>query len=213
MSIIRFYRVNEKYGNFSNFAPSRIFIDGENWTTVEHYFQANKFDDESLRSKIKKFESPMKAANEGRKRKHALIKDWEEKKETIMFKGLMAKFLQNPNLKKELLQTGTMLIVEHTKNDDYWGDGGDGNGLNRLGLLLMEVRSKLRSIHNDADLVFPPWIAFPGIDQADMFWRMGLGEEYMTKWSNYFKSITTKKEYKIAFPQPNDWDKFYQYSV
>ena len=129
------------------------------------------------------------------------------------FKGLMAKFLQNPNLKKELLQTGTMLIVEHTKNDDYWGDGGDGNGLNRLGLLLMEVRSKLRSIHNDADLVFPPWIAFPGIDQADMFWRMGLGEEYMTKWSNYFKSITTKKEYKIAFPQPNDWDKFYQYSV
>ena len=27
--------------------------------------------------------------------------------------------------------------------DGYWGDGGDGSGINRLGLLLMEVRAGL----------------------------------------------------------------------
>jgi N-glycosidase YbiA len=32
--------------------------------------------------------------------------------------------------------------VEHTRNDAYWGDGGDGTGKNRLGQLLMELRAK-----------------------------------------------------------------------
>jgi hypothetical protein len=39
-----------------------------------------------------------------------------------------------------LLATGDKNIVEHTENTSYWGDGGDGTGLNRLGVLLMEVR-------------------------------------------------------------------------
>jgi predicted NAD-dependent protein-ADP-ribosyltransferase YbiA (DUF1768 family) len=34
--------------------------------------------------------------------------------------------------------------VEHTKNDAYWGDGGDGIGKNRLGQILMAVREELR---------------------------------------------------------------------
>ena len=39
-------------------------------------------------------------------------------------------------------------IVEHTRNDDYWGDRGDrgdGSGKNTLGLILMETREALRS--------------------------------------------------------------------
>jgi predicted NAD-dependent protein-ADP-ribosyltransferase YbiA (DUF1768 family) len=44
-----------------------------------------------------------------------------------------------------LLSTGHETIVEHTANDDYWGDGGDGSGRNRLGLLLMELREILRA--------------------------------------------------------------------
>ena len=38
-----------------------------------------------------------------------------------------------------------MQIVEHTKNDAYWGDGGDGSGRNMLGRILMEVRRRLGS--------------------------------------------------------------------
>jgi len=35
-------------------------------------------------------------------------------------------------------------LIEHTKNDSYWADGGDGSGKNRLGQLLMELRNQLR---------------------------------------------------------------------
>jgi predicted NAD-dependent protein-ADP-ribosyltransferase YbiA (DUF1768 family) len=47
-------------------------------------------------------------------------------------------------LRSLLLQTGDAEIIEHTKNDKYWGDGGNGSGKNRLGELLMELRTKLR---------------------------------------------------------------------
>ncbi len=36
---IKFYRENDKYGEFSNFYPCpNLNIDGKNWKTVEHYF-------------------------------------------------------------------------------------------------------------------------------------------------------------------------------
>ena len=54
--------------------------------------------------------------------------------------GLKLKFEQNPKLLEVLLATGNRKIVEHTKTNNYWGDGGDGSGKNRLGVLLMEVR-------------------------------------------------------------------------
>lgn len=48
---ILFYKVNEPYGVFSNFYKCGFFIDDEYWPTVEHFFQAQKFDDEALRKK------------------------------------------------------------------------------------------------------------------------------------------------------------------
>jgi predicted NAD-dependent protein-ADP-ribosyltransferase YbiA (DUF1768 family) len=36
-------------------------------------------------------------------------------------------------------------IIEHTENDDYWGDGGDGSGKNMLGQILMRIRTELRA--------------------------------------------------------------------
>ena len=44
-----------------------------------------------------------------------------------------------------LLATGETLLVEHTANDNYWADGGDGSGKNRLGQLLMRLRDELRA--------------------------------------------------------------------
>jgi predicted NAD-dependent protein-ADP-ribosyltransferase YbiA (DUF1768 family) len=38
-----------------------------------------------------------------------------------------------------------MRYLEHTAKDSYWADGGNGSGLNRLGVILMEVRSHLRN--------------------------------------------------------------------
>lgn len=59
-----------------------------------------------------------------------------------MRKALVAKFTQHPELKTLLLSTGTAKLIEHTANDDYWGDGGDGTGQNMLGRLLMEMRER-----------------------------------------------------------------------
>ena len=41
-------------------------------------------------------------------------------------------------------ETGTRELVEHTANDSYWGDGGDGTGQNKLGKLLMQVRDEVK---------------------------------------------------------------------
>jgi ribA/ribD-fused uncharacterized protein len=57
---------------------------------------------------------------------------------------LHAKFTQHAGLRALLLSTGDARIVEHTRNDRYWGDGGDATGKNRLGQLLMELRAALR---------------------------------------------------------------------
>lgn len=43
MEQIHFYRVNECHGEFSNFAPNPIELNGRLWPTSEHYFQAQKF--------------------------------------------------------------------------------------------------------------------------------------------------------------------------
>ena len=87
----------------------------------------------------------MVAARLGRSRKKPLRKDWESSKENVMREALRAKFTQHLDLRALLLSTGDEIIVEHTQNDDYWGDGGDGSGKNRLGILLMELREKLRT--------------------------------------------------------------------
>ena len=144
MSKILFYRVSEPYGEFSNFSPHPIKMNGKQWPTVEHYFQAQKFAGTEHEQEIRKLASPMNAARMGRSRKLPLRRDWESVKNSIMREALIGKFTQHPDLRTLLLETGDAILVEHTTNDSYWGDGGDGSGKNRLGLLLMEVRTQLR---------------------------------------------------------------------
>ena len=58
----------------------------------------------------------------------------------MMKDGLRLKFAQNPQMLEKLLSTGSRVIVEFSEKDSYWGNGGDGSGKNRLGVLLMEIR-------------------------------------------------------------------------
>jgi hypothetical protein len=46
---IRFYSKSETHSELSNFAPFPIEIDGESWPSVEHFYQASKFDDPEMR--------------------------------------------------------------------------------------------------------------------------------------------------------------------
>lgn len=207
---IRFYRVNEDFGFLSNFAPYRIFASGKNWPTSEHYFQSEKFNDESIKEKIRQIESPMKAAEEGREKRNPLRADWEVVKDQKMMDAIRFKFMQHHDLKVKLLDTGDKMLIEHTVNDSYWGDGGDGSGKNMLGASLMELRAELKSL-SPAEWVFPPWLAFPDVNESDMFWRMGLGESYMYTWVMWFNAqpLIIQDAYKTRFAPNEEWSGFY----
>lgn len=142
-STIRFYAVGDDYGEFSNFAPYPISLDGARWPTSEHYFQAQKFKDPKRRAAIRKANSPMLAARLGRDRTQKLRRDWDSARVSVMRAALRAKFTQHDDLRRLLLSTGDAKLIEHTANDAYWGDGGDGSGKNMLGRLLMELREVL----------------------------------------------------------------------
>ena len=145
MKEIKFYKVNDDYGFMSNFAPYPFSDGAKIWPTSEHYFQAKKFLVPQIQEKIRQIASPMDAALEGRNRQNPLRPDWEEVKDKVMLQALRMKFSQNPEISKELLATGDDILIEHTRNDDYWADGGDGSGKNKLGLLLMQVREELKN--------------------------------------------------------------------
>ena len=145
VNVVNFYGTGDEFGEFSNFAAYPITLDGERWPTSEHYFQAQKFDDQGYRQQIRKANSPMIAARLGRSRKQKLRRDWESVKVGVMRAAVMAKFTQHQELRALLLSTGDAKLVEHTENDDYWGDGGDGSGKNMLGRILMHVRDALRA--------------------------------------------------------------------
>src|ERR1051325_644717 len=141
---ILFYRVSEPYGEFSNFSAYPIKVDGKRWPTSEHFFQAQKFAGSDYEEKIRQANSPIIAARLGRSRKEPIRRDGEAVKENVMRQALRAKFTQHEELKALLLNTGDAVLVEHTANDRYWADNGDGTGKNRLGQLLMELREQLR---------------------------------------------------------------------
>ena len=142
--MICFYSVTAEYGELSNFAPYPIKLRGKRWPTSEHFFQAQKFANTRDQEEIRAAGSPMIAARMGRDRKRKLRRDWERVKLGIMREAVEAKFRQHDDLRARLLATGDAPLVEHTENDDFWGDGGDGKGRNELGRILMAVRDVLR---------------------------------------------------------------------
>lgn len=71
--------------------------------------------------------------------------DWESVKTDIMYRALKCKFSTYPNLASMLLSTVGSVLVEASPHDLFWGGGRDGEGLNYLGRLLMQLRSELLS--------------------------------------------------------------------
>jgi ribA/ribD-fused uncharacterized protein len=142
---IRFYHSDQPWGELSNFSRHPVFLHARIWPTVEHYYQAQKFADTPHEEVIRRCPTPMLAKQRAREIAEASRRpDWSIVKEQVMLQGLRAKFLQHPDLRSTLLRSGNRLLVEHTEHDNYWGDAGDGTGRNRLGHLLMQVRSELQ---------------------------------------------------------------------
>lgn len=149
-STIRFYHSDQPWGELSNFSKHAVFIADRIWPTVEHYYQAQKFVNTPHEEEIRRCITPVLAKQRAIElsRNHCRG-DWLSVREPVMLVGLRAKFTQHPNLAFQLRRSGERLLVEHTRNDAYWGDGGDGSGENRLGKLLMQIRAELRQSATD----------------------------------------------------------------
>jgi len=142
---INFYKPFEPYGEFSNFSEYPVIIGGKEWPTTEHYFQAQKFAGTPFEEEIRNLPTPMDAKLSGQDKTKPLRDNWDKVKDDIMRLAIFEKFSQHEELKKLLISTNNFYLVEHTKNDSYWGDGNNGTGRNMLGKILMETRGKLRS--------------------------------------------------------------------
>lgn len=145
---LEFYSKSEPYYEFTNFFVCNVSIDNAVWPTTEHYFQAMKFlGDTKTVQQVRQLPTPRDAFDFSRRHANRWTcspERWNCEKDGFMLRALRCKFTQIPHLRQLLLDTGTRKLVEHTQEDRYWGDGGDGSGQNRLGELLMCVRAELR---------------------------------------------------------------------
>ncbi len=145
---IRFYKVNEMYGCFSNFSKHGFELDGKYWSTSEHYFQAQKFIESKIMEEVRLAKTPMEAARIGRDKNKPLRQDWEKIKDEVMMKAVFRKFTTHREIRDILISTGNEEIIEETIDDYYWGRGANGDGKNALGKILMEVRTKLKNMNS-----------------------------------------------------------------
>jgi ribA/ribD-fused uncharacterized protein len=145
-AILFYSHSTEPHRCFSNFSDHPIVIQGRVFPTTEHFFQAMKFVHSPEHfDEVAAAASPADAKALGGLRSYPLRPDWEAVKDGVMFDACMAKFTQHAELRALLLSTQEALLVEHTRNDRYWGDGGaPGRGKNMLGQTLMAVREAMR---------------------------------------------------------------------
>jgi len=139
---IDFYKVKDPYGFMSNFWKCNFVLNNQLWASTEHYYQAFKTLDLIERENVRTQNKPNDARIVGQT--ITLRPDFDQVKDAIMLKCLIAKFTQNQDLLNMLLDTGNKYLVENSPVDFYWGCGKDRTGKNMLGNQLMEVRQFCR---------------------------------------------------------------------
>lgn len=130
----------KQYFFLSNFYERPLTYGGINYQNSEAAFQAQK----ALDIETRKAFAEMKPDEAKRRGKTVPLRDdWEAVKMQIMYEVCLAKFSQNPDLAERLIATGD----EHLEEGNTWGDTtwGTVNGIgeNKLGKVLMRIRSEL----------------------------------------------------------------------
>lgn len=143
---------------FSNWHPSVFTHDGIVFNCSEQYMMYHKaklFNDTEIMEKVMQTDSPKEQKALGRQVKNFNSEEWLVKCIPIMEAGLESKFKQNPDMLKQLLDTGDSIIAEASPLDLIWGIGlaeddplaqdvFTWKGKNLLGQILMSVREKIR---------------------------------------------------------------------
>ena len=185
--IIGFYHEDEEYGCFSNWYKADFEYAGKKFISAEQYMMYHKM------MQFGAFDVAERILNEtdqgtikslGRTKIDSFDpKLWDKTKYAIVKRGIRAKFMQNPELLQQLLDTGNALLAECSKNDKQWGIGIDitdesrmdttkWHGQNLLGRILMEIRQELELRRFLGKLVY----ADHRDDSTCPYWEMTLGE-------------------------------------
>lgn len=157
MEVVCFHNPNEENGYLSNWYPSSFTIDGVTFSSMEQYMMYQKalcFHDAEIAREILSTDDVAQIKALGRMVSNYNDNHWNGVRQIIIYEGLYAKFSQNPDLKRQLLQTGDNLLAECAVRDRIWGIGLSmrdpdrlnrykWNGQNLLGYALMMVRNKL----------------------------------------------------------------------
>ena len=145
-------------GHFSNWFPASFIINNMTFNCVEQYMmymKAKTFNDQETMTKVLATSNPKEQKKLGRGVKNFNPVTWDVVKNEIVYDGCFAKYLQNPELKDEILKTNDLILVEASPYDKVWGigmgeehpdvtDESKWQGENLLGKALMKVRDKLK---------------------------------------------------------------------
>lgn len=130
----------------SNFFGGEVVHEGLRYRNAEAAFQAAKNLDKSARVPFTKMSASEAKAAGGKNGIVKLRDDWEKIKDQVMYDITLDKFIRNESSRKLLLKTEDAPLEEGNHHGDkIWGTV-DGVGENRLGKILMKVRSKLQSV-------------------------------------------------------------------
>ena len=157
MNIICFHNPDEENGYLSNWYMSYFKVDGVEFSSMEQYMMYRKavcFNDRGSADKILETDDVAEIKALGRGVSGYDDHYWNGVRQVIVYEGLVAKFSQNEELKKRLLDTGNDMLAECAVKDRIWGIGlsmtdpdrqdmSKWKGQNLLGYALMMVRNKL----------------------------------------------------------------------
>ena len=157
MSVICFHNPNEENGYLSNWYPSPFTVEKKNFSSMEQFMMYRKaicFGDEAVAKNILSTDDASQIKALGRQVKNYDEHIWNGIRQIVVYKGLLAKFSQNKNLKDRLKFTGEAILAECAVKDLIWGvglsmkdpdrlDKTKWKGQNLLGYTLMMVRECL----------------------------------------------------------------------
>ena len=155
--IICFHLVDEPNGFLSNWYPSPFTLEGIRFTCVEQYMMYRKavtFGDTETAAAILTTDNPGKIKALGRSVRNYSDIIWNGIRQITVYKALLEKFRQNPDLRRQLLATAPHTLAECALRDKIWGSGMTMHdeyrfepdlwqGQNLLGFALMQVREEL----------------------------------------------------------------------
>ena len=140
MDVIKFYE--GEFYLLSNFSAHQVMYSGVEYMTSEHAYQVAKFEDPTMREKIKNASSAFLAREYGQS-KEGLTSGFD--KVAVMKEIMRAKLLQHQDVREKLLATEDALLEKNHPRDYFWGTGKDGSGKNIMGQIWMELRSEIKN--------------------------------------------------------------------